>query len=188
MNNSTDPAELKYTRVEYERRFLVSPDADWKSAVETYSKTFEDKYLRDSRLRLRILSDSDTGRRVLKLNKKHESDSPYFRTVSRILLSPNEYAALETLEGDRITKTRFYHNYRGRVFSIDAFEGELEGLVLCETEADGFEDLMSSQPPAFASREVTDDPFFEGGNLCRTTRADLLSKLSTFEQDDSLKT
>jgi CYTH domain-containing protein len=178
-----DLEELKYTRIEYQRRFLVSPHTDWKSFVESYSKTFEDKYLRDSRLRLRTLTDSDTGRRVLKLNKKHESPSPYFGTVSRILLSPSEYGLLDDLEGDRLKKTRYYQTYRGRVFSIDVFDGELDGLVLCETEADGLENLMSAEPPSYATHEVTEDPFFEGGNLCRTTHADLMRKLSMFSAD-----
>src|SRR6185369_9233035 len=115
--------ETKYTRTEHERRFLVSPQSDWRSLVESYSKTYEDKYLRDSRLRLRILTDSDTARRVLKLNKKLESPSPYFRTVGRILLSPAEYRLLDGLAGDRLKKTRFYQTYRGRVFSIDVFDG-----------------------------------------------------------------
>src|SRR5215210_2398952 len=127
-----DIEELKYTRVEYERRFLASPHSDWRSAVESYSKRFEDKYLRHTRLRLRILTDSDTGRRIIKLTKKFESASPYFQTISRILLSPSEYRLLDGLEGDRLQKIRHYHNYRGRVFSIDVFEGELEGLILCE--------------------------------------------------------
>jgi CYTH domain-containing protein len=172
--------ETKYTRIEYERRFLVSPQADWRSAVESYSKTFEDKYIRDARLRLRILTDSDTGRRVIKLNKKFDSPSPYFRTGSRILLSPGEYELLDKLNGDRLKKIRHYHNYRGRVFSVDVFEGELDGLVLCETEAEGLEELMSAEPPPYAKFEVTEDPFFTGGNLCRTTRTDLLRRLSTF--------
>jgi CYTH domain-containing protein len=139
------------------------------------------KYLRDSRLRLRILTDSDTGRRVMKLNKKLESASPYFRTISRILLSPSEYQLLDRLEGDRMKKIRYYHTYRGRVFSIDVFEGELDGLILCETEADELEDLMSAEPPPYATHEVTDDPFLEGGNLSRTTRPDLMRKLSMLE-------
>jgi CYTH domain-containing protein len=177
---STDE-ELKYTRVEYERRFLVSPSSEWRSAVEAYSKTFEDNYIRGTRLRLRILTDSDTGRRVIKLTKKSESPSPYFRTISRILLSRGEYALLDRLEGDRLTKTRYYHNYLGRIFSIDVFTGELDGLVLCETEGDGLEDLISAQPPTYAKHEVTDDPFFDGGSLCRATHSDLMSKLSMFE-------
>jgi CYTH domain-containing protein len=176
-----DVEELRYTRVEYERRFLVSPHADWRGAIESYSKTFEDKYLRDTRLRLRILTDSDTGRRVIKLNKKFESPSPYFRTVSRILLSQSEYELLDGLEGDQLKKIRYYQNYRGRVFSIDVFQGELDGLVLCETEADGLEDLMSAEPPPYAKHEVTQDRFFEGGNLCRTVGTDLVRKLSMFD-------
>ena len=181
MSDALDIEATKYTRVEYERRFLVSQNANWKSEVEAYSKTYEDKYLRDSRLRLRILTDSDTGRRVIKLNKKSESPSPYFRTVSRILLSPREYQLLDALEGDRMDKTRFYQTYLGRVFSIDVFAGELDGLVICETEADGLEALMSAEPPPYAQREVTGDPFFEGGNLCRITRAELMRKLAAFD-------
>jgi CYTH domain-containing protein len=174
-----DIEESKYTRVEYERRFLVSQHSDWRSAVESYSKTFVDKYLRHARLRLRVLTDSDSGRCVIKLTKKFESASPYFQTISRILLSRNEYELLDGLEGDRLKKTRHYHNYLGRVFSVDVFEGELDGLVLCEIEAVGIEELMSAEPPPYVKYEVTGDTFFTGGNLCRTTRAELLRKLGT---------
>lgn len=84
------------------------------------------------------------------------------------------------MPGNRLRKTRYYHIHQDRVFSIDVFEGELEGLILCETEAEGLEELMAIQPPAYARYEVTEDLFFTGGNLCRTTRAELLRKLSAF--------
>lgn len=174
--------ETKYTRIEYERRFLVSPHADWRSIVAPYSKTFEDKYLRHSRLRLRVLTDSDTGRHIIKLTKKSESDSPYFQRISRILLSPDEHELLDSLAGDQITKTRHYHHQPGRVFSIDVFAGELKGLVLCETEAESLAKLMAIQPPHYASQEVTEDPFFTGGKLCRTTCDELQHKLATLNQ------
>ena len=175
-----DIEATKYTRVEYERRFLVPTHSDWRGAVESYSKTFDDKYLRHARLRLRILTDSDTGRQIIKLTKKFESASPYFQTISRILLSPGEYELLNSLEGDRLKKIRYYHNYHGQVFSIDAFEGELDDLVLCEVEAEGIEELMLAEPPTYAKYEVTEDPFFTGGSLCRATRSELLRKLATF--------
>lgn len=178
-----DADETKYTRIEYERRFLVPPGEDWRSLVQPYSKTFEDKYLRHSRLRLRIQTDTDTGRRLIKLTKKFESESPYFQRIGRILLSPSEHDFLATLEGDPLRKTRHYHlNHldRGWEFSVDVFEGELDGLILCETEAEGLEELMSIQAPKFARQEVTEDPFFTGGNLCRTKRAELVRKLASF--------
>jgi CYTH domain-containing protein len=127
------------------------------------------------------MTDSDTERRVIKLTKKFDSASPYFQTIGRIILSPSEYELLSGLEAYPLRKTRHYHNHLGRMFSIDVFEGELDGLVLCETEAEGLEELMSAAPPPYAKQEVTEDPFFTGANLCRMTCAELLFKLSLLE-------
>ena len=171
--------ELKYTRVEYERRFLVRSGSDWRPFAKPYSKTFEDKYIRDGRLRLRKLTDSDTGRQQLKLTKKFESASPYVHSLNRILLSKEEFDSLDRhLEGDQLKKVRYYHEYKGRTFSIDVFEKELEGLVLCETEAASLDDLMAAEFPPYAWREVTEDPFFTGGKLSRASHAELLQRLS----------
>src|SRR6478672_5265464 len=98
--------ESKYTRVEFERRFLVAPGSGWEKSVKSYSKLFEDIYLSNTRMRLRVLTDSDSDRRIIKLTKKTPSDSPYFRTISRILLAQNEYDILKRLDGRRITKVR----------------------------------------------------------------------------------
>jgi CYTH domain-containing protein len=173
-----DNEELKYSRIEYERRFLVSLDFDWQTLVAPYSKTFEDKYLENSRLRLRKLTDSDSDRIIIKLTKKFESDSPYYQKLNRILLSAEEYQLFNSLKGYQIKKTRYYHHDNDVVYSIDVFEGELKGLVLCEIEADGLEELISAAPPVYARREVTADPFFTGGNLCKITNAQLLDKLA----------
>jgi CYTH domain-containing protein len=100
--------------------------------------------------------------------------------ITTIILSPDEYKLLDALEGNRLRKIRYYHHYGSRIFSIDVFENELNGLVLCETESDELEDLMSAEPPAYVCREVTEDVFFTGGHLCQTTSADLLHKLSYF--------
>jgi CYTH domain-containing protein len=173
-----DTGDNRYTRVEYERRFLVLSSIEWQSLVEPYSKRLEDRYIRNSRLRLRMLTDSDTGRRIFKLNRNPGSDSPYFQTVSRILLAEEEYRLLETLEADPITKVRYYHRYREEVFSIDLFEGELEGLILCSVEVEGLEELTRIEPPGFVHREVTEDPFFTGGSLSRIRHRELIEKIS----------
>lgn len=168
--------DSKYSRIEYERRFLVRSDANWLDRIEPVSRVINDKYLRGTRLRLRIVTESQSGRRTIKLTKKAESASPYFTMISRILLSPNEYLLFDSIDGDRLTKRRYHCTHRGRRFAIDRFEDELEGLVLCEVEADGLDDLMQIEPPDFVEREVTEDAFFSGANLCRTTREDLLAK------------
>lgn len=172
---SPDPA--LYTRPEYERRFLVAPGGSWRDLVERYSKVFRDLYIRRTHLRLRTLSDSATGREFIKLTKKLQSDSPYVQMVGSIPLSPMEYEFVAALEGKWISKVRHYHFHRGNVFSIDVFGDELEGLVLCEVETGSLEELMRVAVPDYAVVEVTEDPFFTGGNLSRTSREELARKL-----------
>ena len=171
------PEPALYTRPEYERRFLVAPGDSWREQVEANSKTLEDVYIRHTYLRLRTLWDSATGQEFIKLTKKLESASPYVQMTGSIPLSPLEYDFLSGLQGDRIRKVRHYHIHRGYVFSIDEFQDELAGLVMCEVEAGGVEELMQIEMPEYAVAEVTEDPFFTGGHLCRTSRDELARRL-----------
>jgi CYTH domain-containing protein len=79
--------------------------------------------------------------------------------------------------GRTITKRRYRLAHGGRGFGVDVFEGELAGLVLCEAEADSRAAVMALTFPPWAGREVTDDPFFTGGNLCTLSAADLAARL-----------
>jgi len=160
----------KYTRLEYERRFLVDAGCSWREGVKPYTKLFQDRYLDCGRLRLRRLADSDSDRVVFKLTKKFESESSFARPVVNIWLSPAEYEALATLPANTLSKTRHYDDYQGLVFSIDVFDGELAGLILCETETEGLDTLHAARFPPYARWEVTEDPFFTGGSLCRAER------------------
>ena len=171
--------DTKYTRVEYERRFLVRAAADWRAAADAGSNRIEDSYLHGTRMRVRVVTNTTTRNRTLKLTKKADSPSPYFRTISRILLSNDEHRLFDGLSGERLTKTRFHVTHLDRVFAVDVFDPPLDGLILCEIEASSLDDLMRVQPPAFVNCEVTEDPFFNGANLCRMGRHDLLAKLAS---------
>jgi CYTH domain-containing protein len=171
--------DTKYTRVEYERRFLVRAAADWRVTAHAGSNRIDDTYLHGTRMRLRVVTETTTRTRTLKLTKKADSPSPYFRTLSRILLSDAEHRLFEALPGDRLTKTRYHLTHLDRVFAVDVFDKPLDGLILCEVEAPSLDELMRAQPPAFVHCEVTEDGFFSGANLCRTDRHDLLAKLTS---------
>lgn len=172
------PEPEQYTRPEYERRFLVAASGGWRALVEPYSKQFDDLYIRHSHLRLRTLTDSATGREFIKLTKKLVTGSPYEQLVGSIPLSPMEYEFIAALPGDQLRKIRHYHFHDGNVFSIDVFERELAGLVLCEVEAATLDALMRLVPPSYCAHEVTADPFFTGGNLSRASRGDLVRRLA----------
>lgn len=171
------PEPERYTRPEYERRFLVKPGSRWRESVEPYSKHFDDLYIRHSHLRLRTLTDSATGREFIKLTKKLVTGSPYQQLVGSIPLSPMEYEFIAALPGDRLQKVRHYHFHEGNVFSIDVFQGELQGLVLCEVETADLESLKRIEPPEYCVRDVTDDAFFTGGNLSRASSSEVADRL-----------
>ncbi|MFL6373102.1 MAG: hypothetical protein ACJ73D_00400 [Pyrinomonadaceae bacterium] len=167
----------KYSRVEYERRWLVRPAADWRQLVEPYSKHLHDRYIDHTRLRLRYLTNSDTGPQPCKLGKKYASRSPYKQPIVGIELSRDETSLLEALPARTITKRRYYFHRRDDIFSIDVFEEDLAGLVICEFEAESIDALMAVEPPDFLTVEVTNDIFFTGGSLCRITASELKEKL-----------
>lgn len=163
--------------MEYERRFLVDVNADWRRCVRPCSKLLCDRYLECGRLRLRRIEDSDTGRIALKLTKKYDSGSASAQPIVSIWLSAAEHDALRALPGFELRKRRYYDEGAGAVFGIDVFEGELEGLILCEAEVDSAAARGQLAIPGYALHEVTEDPFFTGGSLCRTRRHELAEML-----------
>ena len=167
----------EYTRTEYERRFVVT--GPWRPLGDVVKKRIEDLYIRNTALRLRVQLD-DSGRRLVKLTKKTPGTEPYTHQLSQIILGYDEFKLFDAMPGDRLAKVRYYVSMRTeplRIVAVDVFEGELSGLVLCEIEAESPGALLSLRPPDYATREVTGDPFFTGGVLCRVPRAELLSRL-----------
>jgi CYTH domain-containing protein len=163
----------KYAAFEHERRFLVDPAcAPCLDGLDF--RRIEDRYLDGTRLRLRAVTDSATGEQIFKFCKKYGSDDPISGPVTNLYLEAAEHAALAVLPAALIVKRRYAVDAVG----LDVFEGELSGLMLCEAEAPSREAALSLAFPAWVGREVTGDPFFRGGSLCRIRAEDLQAKLS----------
>jgi CYTH domain-containing protein len=171
----------KYARLIYERRFLVDRASDWRGHLKPYSKLLGDRYLACGRLRLRRLEDPDTGRVAFKLTKKYESANLLAQPCVNSYLAPEEYQALRALPGYDLSKTRHYQESGGAVFSIDEFHGALAGLILCETEDEDAAVVRAAPIPEFARWEVTADPFFTGGILCRQRPAQIEEAIRRLE-------
>ena len=156
-----------YTRMEYERRFLVDAASDWRLCMKPHPRRIEDRYLSCGQLRVRAMTNLDEPRVVYKLTKKFSSESPGNQPIVSIYLSEQEWRELRQIPGHDLVKIRYYHEYHGQVFSVDEFEGKHSGLVLCETEAPSFETLSAIQFPPYATLEVTQDPKYTGAQLAR---------------------
>ena len=64
-----------------------------------------------------------------------------------------------------IEKTRYTLPWVGKVWTIDVFSGENEGLVLAEVELSSQDEVV--EKPPWAGVEVSDDPRYYNANLVR---------------------
>jgi CYTH domain-containing protein len=166
----------KYAQLEHERRFLIIETPDLSGAA---FRLIEDVYITGTRLRLRKITYSGSQDIQFKLCKKYPSDDIFSAPIVNIYLTADEHAVLSELSGRKIRKRRYSIVSSAGPFSIDVFEGQLSGLILCEVEAASIAELESQVLPDWIRREVTNDPFFTGGNLAGIDAGALLAKLSS---------
>ena len=161
----TEAAEPKYTRLEFERRWLVdtaaSPALTGLDVILT-----EDRYIEGTRLRLRRMTRG--GRTVFKLTRKYVTARPEARPIVTAYLTEREHAVFAALPARVMTKRRFNLAIAGRCWSLDVFEGQLAGLELVEAEAADEVALAALVPPTWAGKEVTHDARYQCGALAQT--------------------
>jgi CYTH domain-containing protein len=176
----------KYARFELERRFLlerlpegIAEDRGWR---------ITDRYITNTRLRLRRMEPIHGGERVLKLGQKQVPSPPDFArmTITNIYLSPSEYAALAGLPALELHKRRYSVEEDECIFSVDVFDAHLSGLVLAEAGFETTDEMQQSfNLPPWALREVSDDVRFTGGALASLTAdqaAELVGRIATPKQ------
>ncbi len=164
---------MKYARIERERRYLLAePPSDL--ALDSPYTRIHDLYLPNTRLRLRRMEDEQGQVIALKLTQKfHPSEGVGLETIiTNLYLNDAEFQVLSNLKGKPLTKRRYKYPYANRNFILDIFEDALEGLILCEIE---FDENSVSQPLKLPriTCEVTNEPFFTGGNLVNLTFAEV---------------
>jgi CYTH domain-containing protein len=154
----------KYAAFERERRWLIDPTLRPSLADLPYV-LIEDRYLTDTRLRLRRMTDSVSRAQSLKLTKKYEADDPLARPIVTAYLAKAEYDVIAALAARTLVKRRYAVPTASGIFSIDTFVGDLTGLELAEIEWPDDPGLRALTPPAWAIREVSADVRYQGGSL-----------------------
>jgi CYTH domain-containing protein len=104
---------------------------------------------------------------IYKLTQKYRSETqnPYEATITNLYLTEAEYHHLEALDAKILKKRRYPYIVQNHSFSIDVFEGRHQGLILAELELENKTEADELVFPSFVLKDVTDDPFFSGGNL-----------------------
>jgi CYTH domain-containing protein len=130
------------------------------------------------------------GEPLHKLGQKYRApdQSTPETTMTNIYLDRAEYERLTLLNASELTKKRYRYQHEGRQYSIDVFEEALQGLILAEIECQTMDDYQQLQLPSFADVEVTEDPFFTGGNLVTLSQKLLQAKLTKrFGEDEEAR-
>ena len=159
-----ETGELKYARVELERRWLVDRAAR-PGLEDAFLTLIEDRYIVGTRMRLRQMSRPDLGEIKWKLTKKYDCVEACARPIVSTYLTQREYDLLRTLPARELAKRRHHLEFDGRWWSVDLFDGALAGLEMVECEAERREPLDLLVPPDWALREVTDLPQWQCGSL-----------------------
>ena len=169
----------KYACLEIERRFWLKKFPD-DLLENTNGWLVTDRYFPNTRLRLRHIRSISGNENIYKLTQKYRSEAQnaYETTITNLYLTEGEYKHLESLEGKIIKKKRYPYRVQNHSFSIDVFEGRHQGLILAEMEFERQSELGEFALPVFALKDVTDEPFFTGGNLVTMTDEEFRQGLS----------
>ncbi|MCE9646764.1 MAG: hypothetical protein K8S20_12260 [Chloroflexi bacterium] len=156
----------KYACLEVESRHLLNriPDGLFDSPR---GWLITDRYFPNTRLRLRHMQSLSGEEQIYKLTQKFHSETQnaYETTITNMYLTKAEYNHFETLQAVILRKKRYPYPLPGISLSIDIFEGRHQGLILAELEVEHKAEIHELVLPAFFLKDVTNDPFFTGGNL-----------------------
>jgi CYTH domain-containing protein len=98
-------------------------------------------------------------------------------------LTEAEYNHFEALEAKVLKKKRYQYSLPNFSLSIDVFEGRHQGLILAEMEVENKAGVDELALPSFVLKDVTEDPFFTGGNLVAMTDEEFKQGLSQHLRD-----
>jgi CYTH domain-containing protein len=149
----------RYSRPEIERRWLV--DLAPVDLTEKPFREIDDLYIADSRLRLRRIAGP--GEIVFKLCRKYGKTTPFAEPITNLYLSESEYLLLAGLPGKRARKRR----YAVPGGSLDVYLEPNRDLAVFEVEFDDEQSAAKFHPPAFVTREVTNETAYSGASLAK---------------------
>ena len=143
--------------VEIERKFLVTSHA-WRAGAR--ATAIRQGYLSHEGATVRIrIADGDAFITVKGKTEdiaRAEFEYPIPLEDARLML--------ETLcARPLIEKTRYTVEHAGRVWTVDVFEGENDGLVMAEVELEGAD--VHVDLPDWVGEEVTSDPRYRNSAL-----------------------
>jgi adenylate cyclase len=147
---------------EIEKKYLVKHDL-WNALEKPKCEYYRQGYVVNEMTKtVRVRATENDG--FIKV--KGKTDNPAIKPEYEYQISKAE--AIELLDGfteNNIEKTRFKIDYEGKLWEIDVFHGDNEGLIVAEIELNSIEE--SYEIPDWIDCEVTHEERYFNANLSK---------------------
>jgi adenylate cyclase len=148
--------------IEIERKYLVKHEL-WNALVKPKGEYYRQGYIvNEISKTVRVRATENQGFITI----KGKTDDPAIKPEYEYQIPKAE--AIELLDGfteKNIEKTRYKIDYEGKLWEIDIFQGDNEGLIVAEIELNSIEELY--QIPEWIDYEVTHDDRYFNANLSK---------------------
>jgi len=146
--------------IEIERKFLLK-NSDWKKLIDQ-SISIKQGYLNSHIERnVRIRLTNETALLTIKGKTDHTTRQEF---EYKIPVKDAE-ALLKLCETPLIEKTRFIVKDHNRLWEVDVFEGDNEGLIVAEIELTSEDEALTL--PDWIGEEVSHDPRYYNSSLIK---------------------
>lgn len=147
---------------EIERKYLVKHDL-WEALEKPRGEHYRQGYIVNEIAKtVRVRATENHGFITI----KGKTDNPAIKPEFEYEIPITE--AIQLLDGftkNNIEKTRYKIDYQGKIWEIDIFYGDNEGLIVAEIELNSMEE--SFQIPTWIDREVTHEDRYFNANLSK---------------------
>lgn len=151
---------------EIERKWIIDKSKIPFNLEEVEKIEIEQTYICFSpEIRVRKLNNGESHSFAVKTNMTADG---LIRNEIEEYITEEEYDILiKKKEGNTIYKTRYQLLHEDNIYSIDIFEGDLEGLAYLEIEFTSKEKARNFATPDWVEKEVTSDIRYKNGYLAR---------------------
>jgi len=157
---------MKYGKYEYERLFLLNNNCLNNIKIERIKK-LKDKYIKDTKLRLRKVEEN--SKTVYKLTQKEKLKCPKkgILRINTIYLTKIEFDKLNTLEGFEVEKERYIHLSNQIRIGIDRIIFNKNKLLIAEVEFESELEMNTFSMPLDFIKEITGEQKYSGYEIAK---------------------
>ncbi|MFT4015462.1 MAG: CYTH domain-containing protein [Agriterribacter sp.] len=145
--------------LEIERKFLINHNK-WNTLPKPQGKLYRQGYLlNDIHKTIRVRLSNENGFITIKGKTTGATRSEFEYNIPLT----DAKQLLDNFSNNEISKTRYNISYRSKLWEIDVFHGENEGLIVAEIELQSEGEPFDI--PDWVTEEVTHDPRYYNANL-----------------------